>query len=202
MYSTLLGGSGHQDVAHGIAVDATGGAVVVGVTNSPDFPLTPGALKSTFGDESEAFLTRFDPSGTMLTSTLLGPAAVSENGGGGEARDVAIGPTGDIYVTGRTWDKNFPMTPGAYGRFDTEWRYRHTESFVMRLTPQANAIVYSTSLLTPRAGGPDWDDEHNEPGDVRSLAIAVDRLGWAHVAGETGAGANYFANWYGAYRSS
>ncbi len=38
VYATYLGGSGRDDEARGIAVDATGAAYVTGHTESPDFP--------------------------------------------------------------------------------------------------------------------------------------------------------------------
>ncbi|MGH8866028.1 MAG: SBBP repeat-containing protein, partial [Burkholderiales bacterium] len=49
VYSTYLGGSG-LDLALGIAVDAAGNAYVAGLTDSANFPTTPGAFQPTGGD--------------------------------------------------------------------------------------------------------------------------------------------------------
>jgi hypothetical protein len=52
VYSTYLGGSG-ADGAFGLALDATAAVYVAGGTQSPNFPTTPGAFKTTYvGDTS------------------------------------------------------------------------------------------------------------------------------------------------------
>ncbi len=45
IYSTYIGGSGNE-VGRGIAVDSAGNAYVTGYTNSADFPVLPGALRT------------------------------------------------------------------------------------------------------------------------------------------------------------
>src|SRR5204863_49316 len=47
IYSSYLGGS-NFDVGLGIAVDAADNAYVTGVTNSPNFPTTPGGFQPAF----------------------------------------------------------------------------------------------------------------------------------------------------------
>ena len=53
--ATYLGGAGN-DFASGIAVDAQGGVVVSGGTNSTNFITTPGAAQSRFGGASPGYL--------------------------------------------------------------------------------------------------------------------------------------------------
>lgn len=70
-YSTFLGGRG-LDSGGPIAVDRGGNIYVAGVTTSPDFPRR-NATQAGFGDGQNAFVTKFDPTGSQLIySTYLG----------------------------------------------------------------------------------------------------------------------------------
>jgi hypothetical protein len=64
VYSTYLAGSAGFSSASRIAMDAAGGAYVVGGTSSTDFPITPGAFQTTCAGGcyySNAFVTKFVP---------------------------------------------------------------------------------------------------------------------------------------------
>ena len=64
-YSTFLGGSG-TEFPHGITVDNSGRAHVVGNTDSRDFPTTPGAVSGSVQGRSDAFYTLLDAAGTTV----------------------------------------------------------------------------------------------------------------------------------------
>jgi hypothetical protein len=55
-YSTFLGGTSFEQ-GLGIAVDGEGRAYVAGSTSCTDFPITPGALDTSF-DGGDAFVTK------------------------------------------------------------------------------------------------------------------------------------------------
>jgi hypothetical protein len=57
VYSTYLGGSNYEE-AHGIAVDAAGNAYVTGLTQSRNFPTTPGAFQRTMSGLESAFVAK------------------------------------------------------------------------------------------------------------------------------------------------
>ena len=62
----------------GIASDINGDAVIAGVTNSPDYPTTPGAVQSTLNrtGSSDLFITHVTSLGRQLHySTYLGGMA-------------------------------------------------------------------------------------------------------------------------------
>lgn len=96
-YATYLGGT-CADEGLGITVDPSGNAYVVGVTASPDFPVTNGALNGTFpGNAYTGFLAKLTPQGALATATFLGgPGTDSASG-------VALDKKGNVYVTGSTF---------------------------------------------------------------------------------------------------
>jgi len=57
--STYLGGAGN-DYGRGIAIGASGFAYLAGETTSSDFPITPGALDTSFNGNTDAFVTKLD----------------------------------------------------------------------------------------------------------------------------------------------
>jgi hypothetical protein len=115
IWGTYLGGgqgaSGENytpyDFGSAVAVEQGGMIVVVGNTFSTDFPVTTGAFQTSYGGNSDAFVTRFTSNGLLLWSTYIG----GNTGDGGHG--VAVSPTGNIFVAGQA-GANFPITTGAY----------------------------------------------------------------------------------------
>ncbi|HEX8456242.1 MAG TPA: Calx-beta domain-containing protein [Pyrinomonadaceae bacterium] len=165
-FATYHGGSG-QDYATGVAVDAAGRAHVVGHTASTNFPVTPGAFRTTISPSSpflsspDAFVTKFNASGDSLAySTYLGGA------GSDYATGVALDAAGAAYVAGRTESANFPTVSSAQAIVSGG-----TDAFVSKINVAGSALEYSTYL-----GGEAFDE---------ARGIAVDSMGRAHVVGST-----------------
>jgi Beta-propeller repeat len=120
-YSTFLGG-GDFDRGEGIAV-GDGRAYVTGFTTSADYPTTPGAFDTSYGN-GDAFVTKLNTSGSKLAySTFL-------RGNGVDAgRGIAVDGSGKAYVTGSTESADYPTTPGS---FDTSFN-GDTDAFVTKL---------------------------------------------------------------------
>jgi hypothetical protein len=147
-YSTFLGGTGDDvrgtddDSGGGIAVRG-GNAYVTGLTDSVNFPTTPGAFDRTFnGGESDAFVTKLNRSGSApIYSTFLG----------GTGRDfgtaIAV-ERGNAYVTGLTFSADYPTTPGAF-----DPTFNGVDVFVTKLNATGSTPIYSTFL-----GGTDGDE--------------------------------------------
>ena len=180
-YSTFLGGRGH-DMAKGVAVDGQNNIYVCGMTSSGDFPVTPGALQTTYlGNENVAdfnhpvghgFVVKIGAQGTLLYGTLLG----------GSLRDAAAGiavdSTGAVYVAGSTASSDFPTTANApqkaykgQGAVGTLGDLNYGDAFVSKLNPAGSGLVYSTYL-----GG---------AADEAATDLVIDSVGNAYITGFT-----------------
>lgn len=169
VYSTFLGGSGH-DAGDGIAVDSSGNAYVTGATESSDFPIATNAFQAGYGGGTDAFLSKLNPQGTALIySTFLG-------GSGFDAgANVAIDSSGNAYITGQTnssGTSGFPVTSSAL-QSSLKGGY---DAFVTELNSSGSQLVFSTYL-----GGSDDEDDGGNYG-----AIAVSGTGGTiYVTGNT-----------------
>jgi hypothetical protein len=161
--STFLGGKA-DDCGYAIAIDAGGNVFVTGETISSDFPATPGAYDTSYnGGYYDVFVSKFNSDLTrLLASTFLGGSS------GDYGRAIAVDGTGNVFVTGNTWPKDFPVTPGSY---NTSYNGGNDDAFVSKLNNGLTNLLASTFL-----GG-----YSNDFGKT----IAVDTSGNVYVAGET-----------------
>ncbi len=97
LWATYYGGSGY-DVGAGICTDNSGNIYMGGTTSSSFGIATPAAHQLIYGGGAyDAFLTKFDTSGTPLWGTYYGGA-----GNDGTTQLTCISP-GNIAITGTTW---------------------------------------------------------------------------------------------------
>lgn len=164
-YSTLLGGSGTEeiDVGRKIAVDGSGHVYVTGRTLSFDFP-TLNPFQGSIAGNFDIFVTKLDPSGSsVIYSTYLGGS------GRDEAYAIVVDAGGNAYVAGRAiFSFDFPITAGA---FQTGYGGGFRDCVVTKLNPAGNTLLYSTFL-----GGSSCDS---------CTGMAVDAAGNAYVTGFT-----------------
>ena len=154
--STFLGGSSHE-LGASIKVDVAGNAYIVGTTQSPDFPTSPGAFRRTGAPSnlSEVFVSKLNPAGTALVySTFLG----------GRGSEAATGITPD--ATG-----NLTFNGGA-------------DAFAAELSADGSSLLYSTYIGGTQSEGVDELALLLSPanGDTPSQAISCD---WSDVPGAT-----------------
>ena len=139
VYATFFGGSFNHSVM-GVDLDASNQPVVVGDTNSLDFPTTPGAYDTTPGDgfhgDYDAYVIKFNATGSGLVfGTYLGGAPGS---GAEQAWNAGHDASGSVIVSGYATSTDFPTTPGAYPG--------QRGIFVSRFNPTGSQLTYSAYI--------------------------------------------------------
>ena len=143
LYSSFLGGE-EDDHGKSLALDPDNRLYLGGYTNSPDFPTTPGCFDDSHSEgSSDAFVAVLSPDGShLLSSTFLGGNSTES------CHDLALGPTGDIYLTGETRSPDFPATNNSYDTIYNDGK----DIFLARLNANCSQLLNATFL-----GGSGWD---------------------------------------------
>ena len=158
LYSTYLAGSSNVptciqgtcwpsplSLIYGIAVDSNDNTYVAGITNTYNFPATPGAYLTTDSaplNTMVSFVSKFSSAGSLDYSTYLYGAS----GASAQIAAIAVDGSGSAYVTGEALsDGTFPVTStticdpniyfGACGY-----------AFITKFDPTGSTLQYSTFL--------------------------------------------------------
>lgn len=136
LYSTLLGGP-LSDSGRGLALDATGRALVTGYA-ADGFPTTLGAAQPSLSGGRDAFLLRLAGDGSVVEyGTYLGGLDTE----GGVA--IAVGPDGSVTVAGNTLSADFPVTIDAFDSTLGDGVTALSDGFLARFTP-SGTLAYAS----------------------------------------------------------
>ncbi|MCK5562379.1 MAG: hypothetical protein KAJ51_17395, partial [Thermoplasmata archaeon] len=172
IYSTFIGGSGFES-AYSIVITSNGNAIITGHTSSSTFPNTTGVFDQSYNGAGDAYVLELNQNGSkVIFSTFIGDTKPEA------AFDIELDFNENIYLTGSTQSKNFPLTQDAL-----DSSYDLLDGFAIKLNSNASVLLYSTFL-----GGN--DTEYNQK-------VAVDLKGNMYLSGSTNS-AN-FTNTTGAY---
>jgi len=201
LWSQRLGTSGN-DYGYSVAVDAFGNAYITGGTE--------GSLGGPNAGEYDAFLAKYDGSGSLLWSQQIGTSGIDEG------HSVAVDASGNAYITGYT--QGSVGGPNVGGRDAFLLKYDGSGSLLWSRSQQigtssednglsvaldASGNAYITgytrgSLGGPNAGGRDafllkyddsgsllWSQQIGTSGEDRAYSVAVDAFGNAYITGYT-----------------
>jgi cysteine-rich repeat protein len=157
IFSTYLGGNA-EDSAEGITVDSSGNAYITGGTSSSNFNITSAFQPSKAG-MLDAFVTKFNSSGSLIYSTYLG------GDGDDYGHDIALSSDGSACVTGETSSTDFWEVSSLYSNQGL------IDAFVTKFNVAGSALAFSTYL-----GGSNSD---------YGYGIAVDSNDSLYITGET-----------------
>lgn len=154
IWSTMLGGTSYDD-PFGVVVTETDEVIVVGATESRDFPVTAGSFQHAGPGTSSAvgFVAKLDPSATRFVfSTYLGGTAADG------AYAVDVDESHNVWVTGGTTSADFPVTPDAV--MPSRPPSPGSTAFVTELDASGSRLLWSTFLggdLNDPGQGVVWD---------------------------------------------
>jgi hypothetical protein len=189
VYSTYFGGS-ISDYAWGLALDGNNNIYLVGQTNSSNTP-TRNGYQTTLGGSNDAFLAKFNPSGSgdssLLYATYFGGTADDFAGGSGLlniGHGVAADNSGNAYFAGSTMSNNLPTRNG----YQSTWAGNgNPDAWMAKINTTATgdpSLVYATYL--------------GNTGQDSARDIAIDGAGNAYLTGNTNAANFPTRNAYGA----
>jgi uncharacterized protein (TIGR03437 family) len=170
VFSTLLGGSGFS-YARSVALDAGGNLYLAGTTDAADFPITSGALQTTYNNVpcstsegmlpcDDIFVSKFSGDGsTLLYSTYLG------GGGYNDLLGMALDASGSVYLVG---DINLPNLTHLAG-----YTALGSDPVVVKLSADGSTLLYATTLPLGASG--------------IIHGMAVDNAGAVYLTGESSA---------------
>lgn len=174
IFSTYIGGNGSDAVGHnqGAHIDSTGRAVIVGTTNSSDFPATAGAFAGSSSGGSDGFVVVLAEDGSAIDyATYLGGSDAESTS------TMAVGPQDRVYVTGVTQSDDYPTTAdalqGTFGNGAAGGGL--SDAFLTVLDPTLSTLEYGTYL-----GGSGTD-----AGAERGRSVWVTADGTVHLGGVT-----------------
>jgi hypothetical protein len=139
VYSTYLGGS-DLNGANGIAIDSAGDAYVTGSTYATDFPTVNPLYTHVEGNNNNwsAFVSKLNATGSALIfSTYLGVY------GWTYGNAIAVDSVGSVYVTGETYDYDFPTVNPVQANIAAGGA---PDAFIIKLDYTGQIIDFSTFL--------------------------------------------------------
>ncbi len=157
-----VGGEGYASFRAAL-VDSDGSLVILGETSDRAFPVKNPLLPLPIPQEGNAFtrwgfLAKTDPAGSgIVTSTLIGGVELANVlvSNGTIPLDLTRDGAGNLYVTGSTSHRDFPVTANAYkkdARFDI--KEKESEGFLLKVDRHLRSLLYSTFLGSDALASP------------------------------------------------
>lgn len=182
LYSTYIGGS-VNDQPHSLVVDSDTNLVILGRTNSNNYPVTSGAFDVTYNGGFDIIVTKLSKDGTSLIgSTFMGGSgddgvnifvdpfsigSLKYNYADDSRSEVIVDAQNNIYVSASTKSVNFPTTTGAY----RTTLAGNQDACVFKLNENLTSLIWGTYI-----GG---------AGDDAGYSLVLDSVGNVYTCGGT-----------------
>lgn len=135
-----------QDGAKKVVVEPSGRVIVTGYTVSPDFPVTPSAMQSQYGGNTDVFVSILNPlaapsSRLVYSSNFCGTGADVPH-------DLKEDSAGSLYLAGYTASRDLPVGSGALQAAGQGG----SDGFVLKFDPAkpgSGSVEYSSFISSP-----------------------------------------------------
>ena len=162
-HSRVSGSSLGFSEGKAMTLDSQGNPILLGRTQSLDFPVTQGALTHLGGIRNDVTVTKWNKDGSQLLFSCMIGGWDDDVG-----TAIELDSNDAIVISGQTLSPDFPISGGGFGQNHPNG---HWDGWVMKLTPQADALIFSNYF-----GGAN-DDE------IEALHVGAN--GSIYVAGST-----------------
>jgi len=158
LFATYLGGSDNEE-PHSIVVDSDNNIIILGITFSPNYPVTSGVYDSIYNGGGDIVISRLNSSGTsLLASTFLGgtssdgtnisysstnQSSLKFNYSDDARGEVISDENNSCIVACVTQSPNFPVTAGAA---QAVYGGGLQDGVVFKLDSNLQTLVWSTFL--------------------------------------------------------
>ncbi len=157
-FCTYFGGDG-VDYAMAVEIDNNGDIVVVGHTESSDFPVL-NEIQSNLNGTSDAFISKFAPNGSLLFSTYFGGSG-TEN-----VEALCFDSAGNYILAGATGSTDLPVTEGV---IQNTYGGGLTDAMLVSFASDGQSIGFCSFF-----GG---------NGDDYAIGMVLDTVGNIHITG-------------------
>lgn len=179
VYSTYLGGQ-NNEMPHSLVVDQNNNLILVGKSNSTNYPVVTGNYDVTHNGEFDIVISKFNNAGTnLLASTYVGGSGddgvnisanfnvqsdLKHNYGDDARSEVVVDNVGNIYLVGCTRSTNFPTTPNAA----KSTLGGAQDGVFLKFNPTLTTMIYGTLL-----GGSNLDGAYSIALDKTEASVYI-----------------------------
>jgi uncharacterized repeat protein (TIGR01451 family) len=149
-YFSYLGGSGNE-TGNAIAVDTASDALVTGMTNSTNFPVTTGAIQSVLNGAQNAFFAHIDTT-TVTSNNQVGSYSTYFGGNGTDrGTSIVVDPNLNTYFAGDTTSTTLEVSDPLPGPGGTTLNGT-SDAFVVKLGTAADLCITCTVPVVSPTG--------------------------------------------------
>lgn len=178
LVASTYSGSTATNYGHCATYDAAGNIYTGAISFGPGYPVTPGAIQSTFGGQIDIAISKLSSNGSaLLYATYLGSSTSDY------PHSLVVDANNELFVYGTTAGNNFPTTAGAFDQTFNGTSGNDMDIIVSKFNTTGTVLIGSTFV-----GGSGQDGNNTVApnyGDTYRGEVIVDAAGNPYIASVT-----------------